>query len=111
MENPTGALLPGAYGVIHFKLPNENLNYMLPVNTLIFRSEGLQIAIVRDDHVTLIPVTIGHDYGTQVEITSGLKGDESVVLNPPDSLTSGQQVRIADSSAAEGKGQPEGKSE
>jgi len=111
VENPTGALLPGAYGVIHFKLPNENLNYMLPVNTLIFRSEGLQIAIVRDDHVTLIPVTIGHDYGTQVEITSDLKGDESVVLNPPDSLTSGQQVRIADSSAAEGKGQPEGKSE
>ena len=105
VDNPSGALLPGAYAEIHFKVPTETSNYLLPVNTLIFRSAGLQVATVQGgNRVELIPVTLGHDFGTQVEVVSGLNGDEAVIVNPPDSLVSGQTVRIGQSSANEGEG-------
>jgi len=95
VNNPTGNLLSGAYAEVHLKLPNAVSSFILPVNTLIFRSEGLQVASVTDgQHVDLKPITIGHDYGTQVEVVSGLTGDESIIINPPDSIVSGQQVRI-----------------
>jgi RND family efflux transporter MFP subunit len=105
VDNPTGALLPGAYAEIHFKIPTETSNYLLPVNTLIFRSAGLQVATVKGgNRVELIPVSLGQDFGTQVEVVTGLNGDEAVIVNPPDSLVSGQTVRIGQSSDAEGTG-------
>lgn len=105
VDNQTGALLPGAYAEVHFKVSTETSNYLLPVNTLIFRSAGLQVATVKGgNRVELIPVTLGHDFGTQVEVVTGLNGDEAVIVNPPDSLVSGQTVRISQSAAAEGEG-------
>lgn len=105
VDNPTGALLPGAYAEIHFKVSTETSNYLLPVNTLIFRSAGLQVATVQGgNRVELIPVTLGHDFGTQVEVVTGLNGDEAVIVNPPDSVVSGQTVRVSQSAAAEGEG-------
>jgi len=108
VANPTGVLMPGAYALIHFKASSGVPKWTLPATTLIFRSQGLQVAVVRDDHVDLVGVTIGADYGTEVEITGGLNGDESVVSNPPDSLTSGQRVRIGSSNAEQGKEQSKG---
>jgi RND family efflux transporter MFP subunit len=105
-DNPTGELMPGAYAMLHFKAPNTTPQWMLPVNTLIFRSQGLQVGVVRGDHVDLVSVTIGADYGTEVEISKGLIGDESVVVNPPDSLTPGQRVRIGSANQEEGKSPP-----
>jgi hypothetical protein len=64
------------------------------VNTLIFRSEGLRVGIVKDGKVVLYPVSPGHDFGSQVEIVSGLKLDDQVIVDPPDSLVSGQEVQI-----------------
>ncbi len=97
VDNPTGELLSGAYAEVHLNLPADDPTYALPVNTLLFRSEGLRVGTVKDGKVTLIPVTLGRDFGNEVEVVAGLNGDEAVVVNPPDSLVSGQTVRIAQS--------------
>jgi RND family efflux transporter MFP subunit len=102
--NPTGELLPGAYAEMHLQIPGGSSTYMLPVNTLIFRTEGLQIATLRDNnHIVLIPVTLGRDFGNEVEIVSGLDGTEQVIVNPPDSLVSNETVRIAEPQSSGGK--------
>jgi hypothetical protein len=64
------------------------------VNTLIFRSEGLRVATVKDGKVTLASVTPGRDFGTSIEIVAGINADDQVVINPPDSIVQGQQVQI-----------------
>ena len=95
VENPTGTLLSGAYAEAHLKLPNAGAAFILPVNTLLFRSEGLRVATVdSDQRAALKPISIGHDYGTEVEVVSGLTGNESVIINPPDSIVSGEPVRV-----------------
>lgn len=96
VANPTGDLLPGAYAEMHLQLPGGSSTFMLPVNTLIFRSAGLQVAILQNNNrVALIPVTLGRDFGNEVEVVSGLNGSEQVIVNPPDSLVSNMTVRVA----------------
>jgi RND family efflux transporter MFP subunit len=94
MKNPAGELLTGSYAEVHLKVPTQASTLLLPVNTLIFRSEGLRIGIVKDGKVVLSEVTPGRDSGDQIEIVSGLKLNDQVIINPPDSITSGQQVQI-----------------
>jgi hypothetical protein len=79
---------------VHLKVPGQGSTFLIPVNTLIFRSQHLQVGVVRDGKVVLAEVTPGHDFGAEIEIVAGLKADDQVVLNPPDSLVSGQQVQI-----------------
>ena len=79
---------------MHLKLPSATQTLMLPVNAIIFRSEGLQAAIVRGNKVQLVTVTTGKDSGTQVEIVSGLSASDAVIANPPDSLVSGMEVNV-----------------
>jgi RND family efflux transporter MFP subunit len=93
VKNPDGQLLPGAYVSVHFKLPQTVRSVVVPSNTLLFRSEGLRVALVRDGRVQLTPVKIGRDYGSTVEVISGLQASDAVVLDPPDSLVSGAPVR------------------
>jgi RND family efflux transporter MFP subunit len=101
VNNPTGTLLSGAYAEVHLKLPTATSAFILPVNTLLFRSEGLRVAAVTDGrHAELKQVTLGHDFGSEVEIVAGLTGDESIVINPPDSLVAGEEVRIAQPAAS-----------
>jgi RND family efflux transporter MFP subunit len=95
LDNPAGELLPGAYVMVHLKLPKEIKSVTVPGNTLLFRAEGLQVAVVRDGQAQLIPVTIGRDYGNTVEIVAGLQPTDQVIVAPSDSLTSGTPVRIA----------------
>jgi RND family efflux transporter MFP subunit len=94
VENPAGTLLTGSYAEVHLKVPTQASTYLLPVNTLIFRSEGLQVGIVKDATVALTTVTPGHDFGDQIEIVAGLKSNDQVIINPPDSIVSGQKVQI-----------------
>ena len=94
VDNPTGTLLSGSYAEVHLKIPGQASTLLLPVNALLFRSEGLRAAIVKDGKVVLTAVTPGHDFGNQIEIVSGLKPDDQVIINPPDSIVSGQQVQI-----------------
>ena len=104
VDNPTGKLLSGSYAEVHLKLPGLASTHLLPVDTLLFRSEGLQVAVVKDSKVVLTQVTPGHDFGDQIEILSGLNGDESVIQNPPDSVLDGQQVQIAKAAPSSGAG-------
>jgi len=94
VQNPTGTLLTGSYAEVHLQVPAQASTYLIPVNTLLFRSEGLHVGIVKDGKVELSAVTPGHDFGDQIEVVSGLKANDQVIVNPPDSIVSGQQVQI-----------------
>lgn len=96
VDNPKGLLLPGSYVFVHIKTKGHGNALSIPSNALLFRAEGLQVGVVRDGHVELIPVTIANDAGATVEIGSGLTAEDSVILNPSDSLASGQKVMIAE---------------
>ena len=93
IDNSEGILRPGAYVFVHFRLPANRNSVTIPSNALLFRAEGLRAGIVNGDRVQLRPVTIGHDFGSTVEITSGLAPSDQVILDPPDSLASGAEVR------------------
>jgi RND family efflux transporter MFP subunit len=95
VDNPRGELLPGAYVFVHFKVPQHAAGLTIPSNTLLFRAEGLRVGVVRDGRVELVPVKISKDAGATVEIASGLTPNDAVILDPSDSLASGQEVQIA----------------
>ncbi len=102
VDNPTGKLLSGAYAEMRFKLPVGTASFTVPSEALLFRSEGMQVVTVENNRAELKPITIGHDFGAEVEITAGLGGNESIVIDPPDSIISGQEVRIVQPSPGEG---------
>jgi len=93
-ENPTGELLPGAFAEVHLKLPSAAATYILPVTAFLFRSEGIRIGVVKNNHAELVPIVLGRDFGNEAEIVSGLNANDVVIVNPPDSLVSGQAVRV-----------------
>ena len=103
VDNPTGKLLSGSYAEVHFKVPGRVSTYVLPTETLLFRKEGLRIAVVKDNKAQLLPVSAGRDFGNSIEIISGLQGNESVIVSPPDSTVDGEQVQIAQTTDAGGK--------
>ena len=102
VDNPTGSLLPGAYAFVHWKLPSAARAVTIPTNTLLFRAEGLRVAVVRGGQAKLVPITIGHDYGSSVEVLSGLTSEDAVVLDPSDSIMEGSAVKIAEAAKPEG---------
>ena len=95
VANSAGQLLPGAYVSVHLKLPGKVRSVTVPADTLLFRSEGLRVGVVRAGNAVLTPVTIGRDYGSTVEIVSGLQPSDAVILDPADSLATGSPVRLA----------------
>jgi RND family efflux transporter MFP subunit len=94
VDNPTGTLLTGSYAEVHLAVPTPTSTFIIPVNTLLFRAPGLRVGIVKDGKAVLTPVTPGHDFGNTIEIVAGLNADDQVVVNPPDSLVSGEQVQV-----------------
>lgn len=96
LDNPSGTLLSGSYAEVHLKIPAQNSTFLLPVSSLIFRGNKLQVGVVRSGTVTVTDVTPGHDLGDQIEIVAGLRPDDQVVTNPSDSLVSGQEVKVVD---------------
>jgi RND family efflux transporter MFP subunit len=102
VDNPTGSLLPGAYAFVHWKLPSAAQAVTIPTSTLLFRAEGLRVVVVRDGQAKLVPVTIGHDYGSSVEVLSGLRSEDNVILDPSDSIMEGSAVTIAEAAKPEG---------
>jgi RND family efflux transporter MFP subunit len=103
VNNPTGQLLSGSFAEVHFKVPTEVSTFIVPVDTLLFRAEGLRVAAVKGGKAELLPVTPGHDFGETMEIVSGLKGGESIIVSPPDSIVAGEQVQLAQQAAAGSK--------
>lgn len=98
VDNASGELLPGAYTQVHLKLKASARALILPVNAMLFRAEGMQVAVVTpDQRVALKKVAIGRDFGTEVEIVSGLDANDHVIINPSDSLMAGTAVRVVKS--------------
>jgi|HubBroStandDraft_5_1064220.scaffolds.fasta_scaffold24377_2 RND family efflux transporter MFP subunit len=105
VDNATGELLPGAFAEVHLKLPTEIPSYILPVNALIFRAQGLQIATVDNgNRAKLVTIVLGRDFGATVEVVSGLSDADKVIVSPPDSLVDGEQVQIAQPNQQGGSG-------
>jgi len=96
VDNSKGELFPGSYAEVHFKLPGDADSLRLPINALLFRSAGLQVAVVGADHaVHLKNISSGRDFGKSIEVLGGVEANDQVVLNPPDSIAEGATVRIA----------------
>jgi RND family efflux transporter MFP subunit len=93
VDNRKHELYPGDYTQVHLDLTGHP-SLVLPVPTLIFRSEGLRVAVVRGDKVRLVPITIGRDDGKTVEVTQGLQVSDLVIQNPPDSIIDGETVHV-----------------
>ena len=101
VDNASGLLIPGEYTEVHFNLPNDGHAMTIPASALIFRGDGLQVAVVGPDgRAVLKPVTVATDLGTKVVIASGLAATDRVIDNPPDSLATGDVVRLAPSSGS-----------
>jgi RND family efflux transporter MFP subunit len=95
VPNPLGQLLPGGYAQVHLGVKVKGQRLQVPVNSLLFRSEGLRAVVVdANHHAHLQTLTIGRDYGVTLEVLNGLKADDWIVLNPPDSLNDGEEVHV-----------------
>jgi multidrug efflux pump subunit AcrA (membrane-fusion protein) len=107
VPNHDGALLPGGYAQAHLQVKVTGARLVVPVNALLFRSEGLRAVAVDAHHRThLKQLTIGRDYGTTLEVLQGLDASDWIVLNPADSLEEGQEVRVKETAMTAAPGQP-----
>ena len=96
VDNPRGELLPGAYVTVRLRLPGRIDAITIPANALLFRADGVRVGVAKNGVANLVPITIGRDFGAEVEVVSGLKPTDAVIENPADSLISGAAVRISD---------------
>jgi hypothetical protein len=95
VSNKSGQLLPVGYAQVHVEVKVTGSRLEVPVNALLFRSEGLRAVVIDDNHKThLQPLMIGRDYGTTLEVLQGLKPTDWIVINPADSLDEGVQVNV-----------------
>jgi RND family efflux transporter MFP subunit len=96
VDNSAQELVPGVFANVKLAVSTATHNYIVPANTLLFRAEGLRVALVDNtQHIHLQPVTLGRDFGSTVEVTEGISDGDRMVLSPPDSLAEGQQVNLA----------------
>jgi RND family efflux transporter MFP subunit len=95
VPNKDGKLLPGSFGQVHFATGTSVPRITIPVNAMLFRTEGPQVAVVdTDNKVHLRPITIGRDFGATLEILGGIDVNDRIVVNPSDSLEDGQRVNL-----------------
>jgi RND family efflux transporter MFP subunit len=108
VPNKDGRLLPGSFGEVHFAVGANVNKVTVPVNAMLFRAEGPQVAVIgQDSKVQLRRINIGRDYGTTLEILGGVSPADQIVINPSDSLEDGQQVNVAQPAQNQQKpGQP-----
>jgi RND family efflux transporter MFP subunit len=96
IDNAKGELLPGSYAQVYFTLTGADNTLRIPVNTVLFRTDGLRVAVLDEQHrVHLQSITQGRDFGTEIEVLSGVTANDVLVANPPDSISDGVQVRLA----------------
>jgi RND family efflux transporter MFP subunit len=94
VPNPAGTLFSGSYAEVHLKIPSEHPTYLIPSNTLLFRTQYLQVGVVQDGKVVLKNIAPGRDLGNEIEVVTGLHGSDQVIVNPSDSLVNGQAVQV-----------------
>jgi len=93
IPNRARTLLPGMYAQVQFTVPSTGASLRIPAIALIVRGEGTLVARVENDTVQLVPVTLGRDFGTSLEVLDGVKAGDALVVNPPESLSDGLRVR------------------
>ncbi len=104
LDNANHEVFPGAYAEVHFKLAGNSESLRLPASTVLFRAAGLQVATVDGtDHIKLKSIVQGRDFGSTIEVLSGIEANDRVVVNPPDSITDGVPVRVAAPAAEQSK--------
>jgi RND family efflux transporter MFP subunit len=95
VDNSAGEMMPGDYASIHLQVPPLTDVYSVPSSALIFNAKGLSVAIVdRTNHVLVKPVVMARDLGQVVELASGLTQQDRVIANPPDGVSTGDEVRL-----------------
>jgi RND family efflux transporter MFP subunit len=114
VDNRDGKLMPGAYAEVHLRLKASHPTFIVPVSTLIFRGQGLQVGTVvkgpNGDVAKLVNVSLGQDDGRTVEVISGLNEDSRVIQDPPDSLIDGEPVHVVQMRETPAGGSPPGAS-
>ncbi|MFY9842030.1 MAG: efflux RND transporter periplasmic adaptor subunit [Terriglobales bacterium] len=96
VPNKDGKLLPGSFGQVHFATGTSVPRITIPVNAMLFRADGAQVAVVDNDNaVHLRPINIGRDFGATLEILGGLEVSDRIIINPSDSIEEGQKVHVA----------------
>ena len=107
-DNPDGELQPGAYAQVDFELPSDPDIVRIPTSALVFREQGMEVAAIdANSTIELRPIKLGRNLGTEVEVVQGLKLSDRLVNSPPDSLATGDKVRVAgaaEGASAEGAG-------
>jgi RND family efflux transporter MFP subunit len=93
VPNPDGALQPGVYCVVELKIPRSSPALMVPASAIIFNQNGLQVAVVENGIAHLRKIAITTDYGTEVQLNSGVKDGDQIVLQPPVNLADGDKVK------------------
>jgi multidrug efflux pump subunit AcrA (membrane-fusion protein) len=97
IPNRKHELLPGAYAQVHLQLPMAHPALIIPVDTMLFRSEGLRVVTVdANNQAHLQVITVGRDWGTKIEVLSGLTAQDRIIDNPPDSITENEAVHVVD---------------
>jgi len=96
IDNAKGELFPGSYAEVHFNLGGTATTLRIPVNAVLFRSQGLLVATVDSSgHAHLRRITQGRDFGREIEVLAGVEESDTLIVNPPDSISDGMQVRVA----------------
>ena len=104
VNNPQNEILAGSYAQVRFHDTRGDPTLTLPANTLLFRSEGMQVGVVgTSGKVEMRTVRLGRDFGQTVEVVEGIQAGDHVIVNPPDSLASGITVRVAEPTKIAGK--------
>jgi RND family efflux transporter MFP subunit len=93
LPNPDGALRSGVYCMVELKIPRGTPSFTVPADAIIFNHNGLQVAVVNDAKVEIRKVRVARDFGTRVEVDTGVKAGEQVILNPPVNLANGTRVQ------------------
>lgn len=93
VPNRSRKLLPGMYAQVQFAVPSTGTSLRIPAIALIVRGDGTQVARVKDNAVELVPVTLGRDFGTTLEVLDGVQAGDALIVNPPESLSNGLRVR------------------
>jgi len=99
VDNAQNRIKTGAYAFVQLKIPRSpqtaTQSLTIPANTLLFRSEGLRVGVIRNGRAELVPITIGRDFGAAVEVVAGLQPTDQVIVNPSDSLASGNRLQVS----------------
>jgi RND family efflux transporter MFP subunit len=95
VPNHDGTLYAGMYGQVKFLLPDDNAPIVVPANAFVFRAQGPQVVTVAGhNRIHWQKISVGRDFGTQIEVLDGLKENTKVVMNPTDDLDEGITVQV-----------------